>query len=152
MLTPKQLTMAKEVAMITSKYSKDKSTKVGACIVAPGGAIISTGYNGFPRSVNDDVINRQVAPDKYNWTVHAEQNALMNILRTGSQIPKGSVLVTTHYPCNTCMGLILQCGRIKEVCVIEECMSEDFKERWKESLETSKQMSKETKACTIRMI
>jgi dCMP deaminase len=37
-----------EVAILTSKRSKDPNTKVGVCISDPENRIVSAGYNGFP--------------------------------------------------------------------------------------------------------
>ena len=64
--------MAHEVA----SWSKDPSTKVG-CVLVKDRKIISMGYNGFPRLIEDDLnrlIDREV---KYEMTVHAEQNAVI---------------------------------------------------------------------------
>ena len=38
-----------------SKKSKDQSTKVGCVITNSVNSIISTGYNGFPIGVKDDI-------------------------------------------------------------------------------------------------
>ena len=39
--------------------SKDKSTKIGAIIVGEDNQIISSGYNSFPRGINDYLPERQ---------------------------------------------------------------------------------------------
>ena len=36
-----------------STWSKDPSTKVGALIISEDRNIVSTGYNGFPRGIED---------------------------------------------------------------------------------------------------
>ena len=41
------------MAELVSTKSKDPSTKVGAVIVGPGNEILSTGFNGFPRGVDE---------------------------------------------------------------------------------------------------
>ena len=66
------------MAQEMSARSKDTSTKVGAVVISPTGEVLSTGYNGFPRKVNDNVPTRQVRPTKYDFVVHAEVNALLN--------------------------------------------------------------------------
>ena len=43
------LKLSKEIA----EWSKDPSTKVGALIISEDKNIISTGYNGFPRGIED---------------------------------------------------------------------------------------------------
>lgn len=42
-----------EMAMLVAKKSKDPSTKVGCVIVGPDNEIRSTGFNGFPRGVQE---------------------------------------------------------------------------------------------------
>ena len=66
------LNIAEEV----KQKSKDRRTKIGAVIVGKDHEIITTGYNSFPRGINDDVEERQVRPEKYYWFEHAERNAL----------------------------------------------------------------------------
>ena len=69
---------------IANLFSKDDSTKVGAIIVDPVfGEIIpyGTGYNGLPRGCRDDIPERKARPEKYDWTEHAERNAIFNVAR-----------------------------------------------------------------------
>ena len=42
-----------KLAEHVSQWSKDPSTKVGACIVDDNNRVISHGYNGFPKGVDD---------------------------------------------------------------------------------------------------
>src|ERR1051326_2813900 len=42
-----------ELAKHVSSWSKDPSTKVGAVIVDANRRVVATGYNGFPRGVED---------------------------------------------------------------------------------------------------
>lgn len=42
------------MAMLVSEKSKDPSTKVGCVIVGPDNEIRSTGFNGFPRGVDEE--------------------------------------------------------------------------------------------------
>lgn len=55
------MTMVYLVAM----KSKDESTHIGAVIVGPDNEIRSTGYNSFPRKMNDGLEERQKRPQKY---------------------------------------------------------------------------------------
>lgn len=97
--------------LIASK-SKDPSTKVGVVIIGQDNEIISTGFNGFPRGV-DEVNNpsRWDRPEKYNWIVHAEANAVANAARIGVSL-KGSTLYMNFQPsvCSVCAGLLIQAG------------------------------------------
>jgi len=43
-----------DMAAVVAEWSKDPSTKVGAVAVDPDSrAVLSTGYNGLPRGVED---------------------------------------------------------------------------------------------------
>ena len=66
------------LAQFVATWSKDRGRKVGAVIVGPDNEIRSTGYNGIPRGVNDDVEERHEAAtgEKYLWVSHAERNAI----------------------------------------------------------------------------
>ena len=66
------LNIAKEV----SKKSKDVHTQCG-CILVHNNKIIGTGYNSFPRLMNDDNLPT-TRPEKYDWMIHSERNALLN--------------------------------------------------------------------------
>lgn len=104
----------KLVGVVASK-SKDRSTKVGCIIVGPDNEIRSTGYNGFPRGVNDDVDERHERPAKYQWTEHAERNAIYNAARHGT--PLGGC--TAHlgwFPCVDCARALIQAGIVELVC------------------------------------
>ena len=76
------LSMAKLIAT----WSRDRSTKVGAVIVGPNREVRSVGYNGFPRGVNDAIESRYERPGKYDWTEHAERNAIYNAARYGGPL------------------------------------------------------------------
>ena len=103
------------IAILSSKRSKDPKTKVGACIVDPEThKIVSIGYNGFPRGVEDKE-ERWNSDEKHNFVVHAEANAILNT----SEDLHGKVLYITMFPCNECAKLIIQKG-IKEVFYLDD--------------------------------
>lgn len=101
-----------KLATTVAGKSKDPATRVGAVAVGVDNQILSTGFNGLPRRVVDKP-TRLERPEKYLWVVHAESNCIAHAARTGMAL-KGAVLYTTHYPCASCAGLIIQAG-IKEV-------------------------------------
>lgn len=73
-----------------SKKSRDPSTKVGAVIVSMDNNIVSVGYNGFPRGVNNTEERWTTRPDKYDYVVHTERKqpnpaALLEIEMTPKQ-------------------------------------------------------------------
>ena len=126
-----------------AKRSKDRSTKVGAIIIGPDKEIRSTGYNGMPRGVNDDVEERNERPKKYLYYEHGERNAIFNAARVG--IPtKGCTLYVTSIPeplpiCSDCARAIIQAGIIEVVAG-----SLAAPERWRDSVEAAKEMFHES--------
>jgi dCMP deaminase len=133
----------KLVEVIKSK-SKDRSTQVGCIVVSPSHAPLSTGYNGFPRGVNDDVDERHERPAKYKWMEHAERNAIYNAVREGIQL-EGGVIYQSWIPCTDCARAIIQSG-IKEVVLDGRGYEEKkayWEERWKEDCDISKEMLRE---------
>ena len=102
------------VAILSSKRSKDPSTKVGACIVNEDKKIVGIGYNGFPHGCSDDEFPWDREGDyldcKYPYVVHAEPNAILN----STVSLKNATIYVTLFPCNECAKLIIQSG-IKEI-------------------------------------
>jgi len=101
------------VYWIASK-SKDPKTKIGAIIVKDN-RIISTGYNGIPHGVNDDIAWRHERPEKYKWFEHGERNAIYSAAKYGIST-ENAVLYTNAMPCADCARGVIQAG-IKEVYV-----------------------------------
>lgn len=103
------------LAKLSALRSKDPSTQVGACIVDADHKVVSIGYNGMPRGVDDEVIpwgHGEGLESKYLYVCHAEFNAILNT-RNGSALQGCSIYVTL-FPCNECAKAIVQTG-IKEV-------------------------------------
>jgi dCMP deaminase len=107
------MSLAKHIA----EWSKDRSRKVGCVIIGPNREIRSTGYNGFPRGVNDDKDERHERPAKYFWTEHAERNAVYNAVRNGVSL-NDSVAYCTLFPCSDCSRALIQSG-IKKLFTYE---------------------------------
>ncbi|WP_434717104.1 hypothetical protein P5X00_37245 [Paraburkholderia sp. A2RO-4L] len=75
-------------------FSKDRSTKVGAYFVNEDDfSKLAEGYNGFPRGCDDHAEERHQRPLKYDYTEHAERNAIFNAVRP---YLKGAIVVTTE--------------------------------------------------------
>ena len=103
------------IAVLSSLRSKDPNTKVGACIVDKEHKVVSIGYNGMPRGVDESKVswNRGEGLDsKYLYVCHAEFNAILNT-RNGAALEVCTLYVTL-FPCNECAKAIIQTG-IKEV-------------------------------------
>ena len=90
-------------------WSKDRSTKVGCVIVNEDQVVVSLGYNGFPRGINDDDEGRHLRPNKYAWTEHAERNAIYNAARAGIAL-RHCTMYCSWFPCTDCARAIVQVG------------------------------------------
>ncbi len=142
----KFLKLATEIAT----WSKDTSHKVGAVIVGHDREIISTGYNGMCRGVDDNIPERHERPQKYEWFEHAERNSIYNAARMGARL-KGTTLYCASLSapeikamsCTDCTRAIIQSGIVRLVC---EPLGEEFKTLaesmggWRKSCYTSIKM------------
>ena len=129
------------IAVQTSLRSTCIRRKVGAIIVKDN-RILSTGYNGAPSGLPnccDDC--KRCYRSAHNipsgqmldmcYAVHAEQNAILNAMKTGEDLRGASLYVNT-YPCATCMKLTLQVG-IRNIYFIDEYENEFTKNMAKEA-------------------
>ena len=99
------------IASLSALRSKDPNTKVGACIVDDDNKVVSIGYNGMPKGVDESQLswNKGEGLDsKYLYVCHAEFNAILNT-RHGEAL-KGCRLYVTLFPCNECAKAIIQSG------------------------------------------
>lgn len=127
-----------ELARHISDWSKDPSTKVGCVVVGPDREIRSTGFNGFPRGIEDDDDRLQNREKKYPMICHAEENAIMHAARIGISL-KGNTAYVTWPPCSRCTRSLIQAG-IKEVVYPSEV---EIPERWEEDFSIAMEMMEE---------
>ncbi len=118
--------------------SKDESTQIGAVIVGEDNEVLSTGYNSFPRGMDDSKQERQERPEKYFWFEHAERNAIYNAARVGIPLKNSTIYLTSGLPCMDCARGIVNSG-IKTVYCKRECTTKN-KEKWVESQTKSYQL------------
>lgn len=95
-----------ELAKTVSKWSVDPSTKVGSVIATYDNRILSLGFNGFPRGVDDDPKRYNDRPVKLKLVCHAERNALDNAHFDVT----GDSLYSTLFTCNECAKSVIQRG------------------------------------------
>lgn len=99
--------------------SKDRSTQVGAVIVGEGHSVLSVGYNGFPRGVNDDINDRHKRPIKYMFTEHAERNSIFSAARNGVKLVGSTIYITGGgNACADCARAIIQAGIVEAVGMV----------------------------------
>ena len=83
-------------ALKVAQSSKDQSTKVGAFFMSEDGfSPLGFGYNGMPRGLDDNNLERNERPEKYFWYEHAERNAIYNAAR---KIMQNAVMFCSHFP------------------------------------------------------
>jgi dCMP deaminase len=100
----------RQIAHTVKLKSKDKSTQIGAVIVGSDSEIRSTGYNSFPRGIEDFHDERQMRPEKYYWFSHAEENAIINAARIGVSTNRCTMYLTCDIPCVDCTRAIINAG------------------------------------------
>lgn len=114
------------LARYISTASKDPSTKVGAVVIDMERRVVSTGYNGLPRGVEDSEERLSNRDLKYKLILHAEKNALL----FAKQSLKGcSIYVWPMMPCVACASMIIQAGITRVIAAVNENprWSGDFK-------------------------
>lgn len=129
------------IAEQVKEKSKDKRTKIGAVIIGHDNEIVSTGYNSFPRGINDDVEERQQRPEKYYWMVHGEMNAILNAARIGVSTKGCKMYLTCGIPCSNCGRAIINAGITEVYCKIEDTTRN--REKWDEEAARTRKMFEE---------
>lgn len=129
------------IANEVSKWSKDPSTKIGAVIVGEKGQIVSQGYNGFPRGIEDTYERYHNRQEKYKFCIHAEANAIFNAIHNNSDTNGCSMYVVGLPVCHECAKAIIQCG-LNNVFV--SMISSEPNPRWKESCDLAALMFDES--------
>ena len=147
-----------------SQWSKDPSSQFGCVIVGPGKEIRSTGFNGFPRGVRENAVRmdhhletgvpeekceaaeaivlvRWDRPLKYQFIVHAEENAILNAARNGVSL-LGCTMYVNGHPCARCAASIIQAGVAE---VVFRNPFTDYAERWKTDIMMATVMFKEAR-------
>jgi dCMP deaminase len=130
-----------QLAEVVKLKSKDENTQIGVVIVGPDNEVVSTGYNSFPRGIDDTCQERQLRPEKYYWMAHAERNAIYNAARIGVSTKDCTMYCTCGIPCSDCAIAIIQSG-IKLVWVRQHDTTKN-PNKWIESSKRSLQMLKE---------
>ena len=105
-----------KLAREISTWSKDPSSKIGAVIVNDDRRILATGYNGFPKGIEDTEERLNDREQKYPLIVHAEMNALMNALYSGTSVKGATIYVYGLPVCPECTKSIISAG-IKRIVI-----------------------------------
>ncbi len=114
-------------ALLASMRSKDPHNQVGACIVdEEEHKILSIGYNGLPRGMNDDTFDWASSGERTGvlkdikdyYVVHAERNAILNFYGDSREL-RGKTLYVTWFPCTECTKEVIQAG-IKKIVYLRD--------------------------------
>ena len=127
-----------DLARHISEWSKDPSTKVGCVIVGEDREIRSTGFNGFPRGIDDTSERLEDRNQKYPMNCHAEENAIMHAARIGVSL-KGTMAYVTWPPCSRCSRSLIQAG-VSEVIYPSNVQIPD---RWQSDFDIASEMMNE---------
>lgn len=131
-----------EIAKVISKLSKDPSMKVGAVISGKYNQLISQGYNGFPRGVDDKFKRLENREVKYSLIAHAEANAIYNAGHNGAKLHGCTIYINGLPCCSECSKAVIQTGIKRVVMNIDK--NNKRVDEWMKSFETSKLMFDES--------
>ncbi len=93
------------MAKVASQRSHDIHTQHGCVITDQNHRILGVGYNGFPKGMDDAKLPTS-RPEKYDWMIHAERNALSNCVVR----PDRGIAYVTGQCCNDCIMALWQEG------------------------------------------
>jgi dCMP deaminase len=96
------------LCLVIAQRSIDPSTKHGCIAIDKDCTILSIGYNGPPRDCEDNLIPKE-RPEKYDYFLHSEENAIINAARTGISL-KDSIFYITGHPCHRCYAQMKSVG------------------------------------------
>ena len=133
-----------KLAETVSLKSKDPSTKVGCVLTNESNEVLSVGFNGFPKGVEDTDQRYNNRELKYKLIVHSEANAISIAAKNGIKL-QDSILWINWMPCTSCAKLLIQAG-VKEVNInglSKEYNNLELQKRWSEELELSKTLFEE---------
>jgi dCMP deaminase len=146
-----------DLALQHAKLSKDPSTRVGAIIVGPERELISAGFNGFPRGIQDTPERLNDRQLKLQLVVHAEMNAALAAAKLGLRIKDCTMYIVAQDvatreiwggpPCTRCAVALIQCG----LHAVVSYPLRSVPLRWREDLELSRNILEEAKV-TFREI
>jgi len=132
------------MAYFVAQKSKDPSTQCGTVIVGEDNEILTTGYNGLPRGLADNLPERDERPEKYFWYEHGERNAIYNAARAGTSLKKSTAYIT-GCPCCDCARGLIQSGVKRCVWDLDNSFATDPEKlaRWRESMDRTLAMFRE---------
>ena len=126
-----------DLAKCIAEWSKDPSTKIGAVAIGDKGQVLSQGYNGFPRGIEDSPERLHIREEKYKYIVHAEMNCIFNASFNGVSLANSTMYICGLPCCSDCAKGMIQAGISRIVMLVTD---PDGADRWKDSWNRSKAM------------
>lgn len=137
------------VAQNISTWSKDPSKKIGAVIVNDDRRILATGYNGFPKGIEDSADRYENREIKYELVVHAEMNAIYNATYNGISLKDSTIYVYGLPVCHDCARGIVQVGIKRVVMATADTIPEKWVASFSKSLNLFVEAGVETEFCSL---
>ena len=94
-------------AFLSAMRSIDSQGTGGACIVNNDNRIVGIGYCGYPRGMDSVPLTGDESDDPKFYVCHSIMNAILN---KNQYDIRGCRIYCTHFPCNECAKMIIQCG------------------------------------------
>ncbi len=128
---PEHKTFLEETYRYAAFRSDDDSTQNGSLLILSDKSFVG-GANHFVDGVQRTP-ERLERPEKYNYFVHAERDAIFNAALLGYSGTSEATLYCTWYACTDCARAIIQCG-IRRV-IGHKAMFDMTPDRWRETIQ-----------------
>lgn len=138
-MTESEIRVLLGAAYALAERSPDTSTQNGALVIGQYHGMFGKGRNEFPRGVKH-LPERFARPKKYEFTEHAERNAIYDAARHGITTD-GATMVCPWFACADCARGIIQSGIIKVIG--HKRMFDETPEHWKGSIASAFEMLNE---------
>lgn len=106
-----------EMAKLVASWSKDPSTQTGAVITDSMNRVVSVGYNGFARGVNDSAERLRDRDLKYKLIVHCERNA---VIFAGRDLQGCTLYTWPFMSCAPCAAMMINAGITRCVAPVSD--------------------------------
>jgi len=107
---------------------------VGAVVYDPETGGMFFGYNGFPKNIPDETAIWET-PNKYDYVVHAEVNAIRKATSALGHHVSRCELYSTNHPCHCCMKDAIIPAGIKKIRYINSHPEDELTDEWIKMLE-----------------